>query len=151
MQVPKYVIMQPCEYATIRVCDTPLLPHSCPIREFQLSWKSCNLSSWTTKWHDFVPRMGYESCLELLGQWLKGVKKVSKRHVKDIRKVWNMLGRCYLKVSGKFLIVSRMLPYSGPTWNFNLSSNLARYCHKSWAMKWIDYWGKIHPTTLPNL
>ena len=50
MQVSKYVIMQPCEYATIWVCDNKLLPHSGPIREFQLSLKACNLASWTTNW-----------------------------------------------------------------------------------------------------
>ena len=56
MQFSKYVIMQPCEYATIWVCDNQLLPHSSPIREFQLSFKSCNLASWTTNWHNYVPK-----------------------------------------------------------------------------------------------
>ena len=50
------LILQPCEYATIWVCDNQLLPHSGPIREFQLSLKSCNLAGWTAKWNDYVTR-----------------------------------------------------------------------------------------------
>ena len=50
----KYVIMQPCEYATMCICVNQLLPHLGPIREFQLSLKSCNLASWTTKCLDMI-------------------------------------------------------------------------------------------------
>ena len=49
-------------------------------------------------------------------------------------------------------LFQKILPHSGPTWNFNLSLNLACLEHASWATNWLDYWGEIHPpTTLPNL
>ena len=31
------------------------LPHWGPTWEFQLGLKSCNLASWATKWHNYVP------------------------------------------------------------------------------------------------
>ena len=52
----KYMIMQPSECTTIyEYGNNQLLPYFGPIREFQLSLKSCNLASWSTNWHYFRP------------------------------------------------------------------------------------------------
>ena len=73
-QVSNYVIMHPCEYANIWVCVNQLLPHKGLFREFQLSLKSCNLASWTKKWHDYVPR--YDKSFIL---WLKALAPLTQR------------------------------------------------------------------------
>ena len=50
-QKPKFVV-----FFFFEGLPNQLLPHSSPIREFQLSFKSCNLASWTTNWHNYVPK-----------------------------------------------------------------------------------------------
>ena len=147
-QVSNYVIMQPCEYATIWVCDNnQLLPHSGSIRKFQLSLKSCNLASWTTTWNDFVPR--YDKPLLLwparllkfyrllpFGVWKLSVSgAVGRMTARGLKCVWKIFWRCLeyvwkvsliscFKVSGKLLKMTRIQVQLG-------------------------IWGEIHPTTHP--
>ena len=144
MQVFKYVIMQPCEYATIWVCDNQLLPHSGPIREFQLSLKSCKLdhkmawliimyldmiSTWSSDYKPFPFSSDPTDCWNfvnnsLLGWAVEAVWSCWKNEcVKDIGM---MSGICLEGVFNFFegfwniVKVSRMLPHSGPTCNFIL-------------------------------
>ena len=93
-----------------------ILPHSCPTWEFQLCLKSCNIASWTTKWHNSVKGTThhpswksfiYVTLKDDIGWWLVGVRKVSggclegayRRLLESVRKAW---GRC-LHVAKKVL------------------------------------------------
>ena len=147
MQVFKYVIMQPCEYATIWVCDNQLLPHSGSIRKFQLSLKSCNLASWTTTWNDFVPRydkpllLWPDGLLKFCRQQPFGVWKLSvsgavgRMTASGLNCVWKIFWRC-LEYVWKVSLISC----------FKVSGKLLKMTRIQ-VQLWI--WGEIHPTTHP--
>ena len=78
-----------------------ILPHLGPALEFQLCLKSCNLTSWTTKWHDYVR-----------ATTIRGIHILSYCSIKlSWVHLWCIDGvqRCLEGVS--------LLPNSGPTWN----------------------------------
>ena len=159
MHVYKYTNMQESKYERLKVCKFKSmwlynLVSMPPFEYVIISY--CNtqgqLENFSSAWNFAIlqvgPQMAWFCKIQPFGVWkLSGaVTRITKGCLEGVCEIY---GRCLYyagkvslscwKVSEKFLIVSRMLPHSGPTWNFSLSWNLACLGHKSWAIKWIDY------------